>query len=464
MWAGRRATAPIVVASALAAIVAGVPAPAPRPHHLAACRRDAPCAARDHHLRPSGHLAWEIGPQPPGTVLTLSARPYGRKRSIVLERIDAATTHAFAFTAEPDRTTVYRAALSSGGVATASVGVIGRAKATAQALTLGRARVTLVIFHPRDLRWNGARVRWWFASGPGGRFHPAPATHTRRVSPYVTVARTTLALPAGRYRFRACFHAPNVHALLNPSRPRGCAGRGYHGGAALPVGFPGPRAIFRTSRYLAGRAGDTGFAVVDSEGRMSGLDANRRFVTASVVKAMLLVAYLRRLAALGQRQVDPLSASFLYPMIHVSDNGAATRTYGYVGDAGLYALARAADMADFSVAGFWANAMLTPADQARYFFAIDSLIPPQFVSYARFLLSTIASYESWGIPAVARPDGYRVFFKGGWRPTPRGRLVHQIAQLEGHGRRFSLAIMTDGDPGMQYGIDTISGVTASLLR
>jgi hypothetical protein len=42
-------------------------------------------------------------------------------------------------------------------------------------------------------------------------------------------------------------------------------------------------------------------------------------------------------------------------------------------------------------------------------------------------------------------------------------LVHQIARLEGHGHTFSLAVMTDGDPTMGYGIDTIQGTTRALL-
>ena len=151
-------------------------------------------------------------------------------------------------------------------------------------------------------------------------------------------------------------------------------------------------------------------------------------------------------------------------MIHVSDNGAASQTQSYVGDAGLDDVAHEADMTDFSVFGSWGSAMLTPADQARFFFSMDALIPHEFVGYARFLLSTIATYESWGIPAIARPRGYRVFFKGGWRPTPRGQLVNQIARLEGHGHRFALAVMTDGDPSMAYGIETIQRVTAALLR
>jgi len=138
-----------------------------------------------------------------------------------------------------------------------------------------------------------------------------------------------------------------------------------------------------------------------------------RFVSASLVKAMLLVAYLRRLHAQGQHRVDSRSDSLLLPMINVSDNSAATQAYSILGAPGLYGVARAAGMTDFSVNGFWANAQISASDQARFFFQMDSLIPREFVGYARFLLSTIAGYESWGIPAVARPRGYAVFFKGG---------------------------------------------------
>jgi len=204
--------------------------------------------------------------------------------------------------------------------------------------------------------------------------------------------------------------------------------------------------------------------VVDTEGRLSGVHLHQTFITGSVVKAMLLVAYLRRLAALGRHTIDATSNSILYPMIHVSDNNAATQCWSIVGDSGLYAVAHAAGMTDSSISGEWGHARLSAADQARFFFEMDSLIPREFVGYARFLLSMIAAYESWGIPTVARPLGYKVFFKGGWRPSPDIYLVHQIARLEGHRRTFSMAVMTDGDADMGYGIDTIQGVTAALLR
>ena len=83
-------------------------------------------------------------------------------------------------------------------------------------------------------------------------------------------------------------------------------------------------------------------AVVDTEGRLSGAHLHDRFITGSVVKAMLLVAYLRRLHDRGQHYVDGYSNSFLYPMINVSDNSAATQTWSIVGDGALYALAHEA--------------------------------------------------------------------------------------------------------------------------
>jgi hypothetical protein len=340
--------------------------------------------------------------------------------------------------------------------------VLGKAIYKEKALTLGRAQVQVVVFHPSDLHWGDARVNWYVSSGHG-RFERAPSTRTLKLSPYVMVLGTTVTLPAGHFRWRACFHVPGEHALENPSRPPGCSGRGYHGAGSLPVGFPGPAAIARAEQYLQSRGGHTALAVVDSEGRLSGYNLNDQFITGSVVKAMLLVAYLRMLDARGQHYVDSYSNSILYPMINVSDNNAATECWDIVGDSGMYAVAKAAGMTNFYISGIWANALITSSDQARFFFEMDSLIPKEFVGYANNLFSTIAAYESWGIPAIARPLGYTVYFKGGWRPSPDIYLVHQIARLVGHGQTFAMAVMTDGDADMQYGIDSIQGTTQALL-
>ncbi|MGI8904593.1 MAG: serine hydrolase [Solirubrobacteraceae bacterium] len=401
---------------------------------------------------------------PSGSDVRLYKSTYPYRGAALVRSASTSSGGDFSFEVSPDRDTRYGATLTAGTVtAQVQIAVTGRTSTSVRALALGQARVTLLVYHPRDLLWGGARIHWSFAAGAHSPFKLTTTTRSRKLSPYVVELSSTVSLPAGRFRFRACFHAPGDHALINSSRPPGCTGRGYQGDGYLPAGFPSTRAVGRASSYLARRTGRTAFAVIDSEGRLSGVHVHSTFVSASVVKAMLLVAYLRRLDAMGAHQVDPFSASFLYPMINVSDNSAATMTWSVVGDSGLYSVARAAGMTDFSVVGIWANAQISAADQARFFFEMDSLVPRRFVGYARFLLSTIAGYESWGIPAVARPRGYAVFFKGGWRGTGLGQLVHQVGRLERGRQRLAIAVMTDGDPSMGYGIDTIQGVTAALL-
>jgi hypothetical protein len=409
---------------------------------------------------------------PAGSEVALYSSAYPYSAAVAIQTTVTGADGSFAFTVFPDRDTRYQATVADGAAASplAQVAVAGVARTRVRALSLGRARVTIVLFHPKDFRWGDARTNWWFASTHHGRYTRTLATRTTEIGRHVTVVSTTVTLPAGHFRWRACFHAPGDHALEDPGRPPGCLGRGYSGTGHLPDGFPGPVAIARAERYLASRGGRTALAVIDSEGRLSGVNLNEQFITGSVVKAMLLVAYLRHLEAIGQHYIDPYSASFLYPMINVSDNDAASKCWSIVGDAGLYAVAAAAGMTHFSIdttatwGGSWGAALIAAADQARFFFEMDSLIPREFVGYASFLLSTIAGYESWGMPAIARPLGYAVFFKAGWRPSPDVFLVHQIARLQGHHHTFAIAVMTDGDPDMEYGIDTIQGVTQALMR
>jgi len=350
----------------------------------------------------------------------------------------------------------------------------GRERVTAgvEHLPLGRARLTIVSRHPAKLRWGGRTVYWYRSFRPRGRLQRVAVGRTRDVRPGLTRMSATIALPlAGPFRYAACFSAPKQNALgLGSSHGpcgrhhfRGPADSPYAGAGVAPTGFPRPAAVVAATRYLKRRSGDTAFATVDSEGRMSGAHLHRTFVSASVVKAMLLVAYLRQLAA-ERRGLDAGSRSLLAPMIELSDNGAATAVWYRVGEDRLRALARRTAMTDFSVSGYWANAQISAADQARFFFTMERSIPRRFRPFARHLLSHIVSYESWGIPAVARPRGWRVYFKGGWRGTERGQLVHQIARLQRPRTRVAIAVMTDGNPTMGYGIDTIEGVTARLLH
>jgi hypothetical protein len=250
----------------------------------------------------------------------------------------------------------------------------------------------------------------------------------------------------------AYFETRSKHTVRPPRRKRS------------PV-YPASRAVIAAAHYLGARAGIKTFAVIDNRRKLSGTGLHVRFHSASVVKAMLLVADLKTLAA-EHRDLDESSRALLYPMIHSSDNNAATGVFSIVGDSGLERVAREARMVDFATdGGWWGFTEISAADMARFFLRQDSLIPRQFDGYARWLLSTIEPSESWGIPAAARGGGlpFQVFFKGGWLPMSEG-LVNQAARLERPHKTFAMAVLTRDDPSMAYGEETIAGVATRLLR
>ena len=221
--------------------------------------------------------------------------------------------------------------------------------------------------------------------------------------------------------------------------------------------FPTRAQVASARRFARSRAGDVSFAVIDSRGRVQGLHVHRRYRSASVAKAMLLVAYLRR-----HPRPSRSARSALSKMIRVSDNDAATAIYPMVGDAALQELGRRAGMTHLGTTGTWSEIWITAADQARFFKRIRRLTPRRHRAYVLGLLSSIAPEQSWGIPRGA-PSGLRVYFKGGWRPEGTLRLVHQAALAERGRLRVPMAVLTTGDPSHGYGASTIRRIASRLL-
>lgn len=246
----------------------------------------------------------------------------------------------------------------------------------------------------------------------------------------------------------------SVRAVTRPGE--GCTIR-----VRRPEPFPSRRRIRAAARYVRGRALSS-LAVIDTHGRLSGFQPHRRYLTASVVKAMLLVGRLRQL---GNHLPSRSDRAVLEPMIEVSDNHAADAVYRWVGDAGLLAVGKRAGMRDLLVpGGHWGNLQFSAADQAHLFVKIDKLVPPRTRAYARKLLSSIASYQRWGFSRFSKRRGWRTFFKGGWRTTGLGALVHEAALFEHGDRRFSMVVLSDGNPSHEYGTKTLRGVAQRVFR
>jgi beta-lactamase class A len=214
--------------------------------------------------------------------------------------------------------------------------------------------------------------------------------------------------------------------------------------------------------YAHSRDGIVYFAVTDERGRLHGRRVRRAAPSASVLKALLLVAYLRR-DSVRHRALTASDRSLLRPMIRRSANEPANRIIGIVGRAGVNRVARRAGMRRFVLhLPIWGHSEITARDQARFFRKIDSHLPHRHRHYGMRLLATVIPSQRWGIPPV-KPEGWRIYFKGGWG-SGTGRVTHQVALLRKGDVRISLAVLTQFNPSQAYGERTIRGVARRLLR
>jgi hypothetical protein len=211
--------------------------------------------------------------------------------------------------------------------------------------------------------------------------------------------------------------------------------------------------------YALHRHGSIAFAVRTATAGF-GWRERRTFPSASVLKAMLLVAYLDE-HAVRHRDLRPRERALLAPMIRRSDNYAAEVVRDMVGPRRIRRLARVAGMRDFDYNPIWGLSRSSPRDQVRFMYHLQRYIPKRRRPYARFLLSHVVGWQRWGIGRVV-PEGWRLFLKGGWG-SGTGLVDHQVALLKHRRKRVALAIYTEFQPDHAYGKKTLRGVAARLL-
>ena len=412
------------------------------------------------------------------STVALEANAYPYRAWHVLASTQLQPDGSFAFAGvRPQRDTRMRVRLEGVALARSApvhVIVTPAVALSAAALQPGRTRLSVRLGHSPRLRPRDGSAWWFIAPGTSRRFSLAATTPLRELAAGTAYAAATVDPPARSFSYRVCVDAGWGSAMGPPPHGPRCPEASFtatadelhpleYGGRArgLPLApYPPAASVAAARRFLATRAGRTAFAVVDSAGRLAGVRVHERFQTASVVKVMMLVAYLQMLER-GHRDLRRADSSLLYPMIHNSDNDAASAVLALVGRGALARVAREAGMTDYAPsAGWWAFTQTSAADQAQLMAALRRLIPGRFYAYARSLLAGAAPSHNWGIPPVARPR-WRVYFKTGSLPSEG--LFNEVARLERGGVSFSVTVLTTGDPSMAYGEQTIAGIGEALL-
>lgn len=208
--------------------------------------------------------------------------------------------------------------------------------------------------------------------------------------------------------------------------------------------------------YASRRAGFTSFALRTPR-RLYGYRDTETTRSASVVKAMLMVAYLNHRSVRGRR-LRGAERGLVGPMIRRSDNGAATRVRNFVGNGALVRLAHRVGMRDFAPSLSWGATRISARDQAKLFLRIDRFVVRRHRRFAMRLLGSIVSHQRWGVAQV-RPRGWALYFKSGWVPGTE----NQVALLRRGQRRVAVAVFTAGQSAA-YGRATEREVARRLLR
>jgi hypothetical protein len=232
-----------------------------------------------------------------------------------------------------------------------------------------------------------------------------------------------------------------------------------------------PLASAATEAFLRSRQGDVTAAVYDI--KTAQLFVYRPGVhedEASIAKVDILATRLSE----DQRAHEPLSdadADNAVAAIEDSDNDAAEDLWeADDGNAGIGAFNAAIGLRStiLDPAGEWGHNETTAADQVRL---LEHLALPntQLDSGAREyelgLMRAVTPDQDWGVSAgVLAPA--RVALKNGWLAPSNetGWQINSVGLVSGRYRDYTIAVLTEANPSMLYGMQTIEGISQLVWK
>jgi Beta-lactamase enzyme family len=201
-------------------------------------------------------------------------------------------------------------------------------------------------------------------------------------------------------------------------------------------------------------------------GLSCGLNARQHFLSASAVKATILAALLRKAHA-QHRSLTSHEKSLASLMITRSDNAAASALWD---DVGRYRLHRFLDLAAMThtvlgPGGYWGLTQLTAHDETLLLWLLmhpNPVLTKAARHYELHLMARVVPAQRWGVPAGA-PARFSVHVKNGWAPlNGPGWNVNSIGCFTHRDQDYSIVVLTAGNPGMAYGVETIEDVATVI--
>jgi beta-lactamase class A len=218
-----------------------------------------------------------------------------------------------------------------------------------------------------------------------------------------------------------------------------------------------------------GRSSAVAVGVDDpSTGVTCWLNGSQHFDSASVVKVTILGALLRK-AQDQHRYLTSHEAALATAMITKSDNNAASALWADVGRSHLQHFLDLAQMKQTALGpgGYWGLTQITAHNEVvllRLLLHPNQVLSTASRNYALNLMAHVISSQRWGVPAGA-PASLTVHVKNGWLPRPtHGWRIHSIGCFTGRGGGYSIAVLTENNPNMAYGVTTVQAIARVINR
>jgi Beta-lactamase enzyme family len=217
------------------------------------------------------------------------------------------------------------------------------------------------------------------------------------------------------------------------------------------------------------RVSDVAVAVSDpGAGLQCWLNSSAHFDSASVIKATILGALLRR----AQDRHEPLTRaqeSLATAMITRSDNDAASALWDEVGRDYLQHFLNLAGMTRtyLGPGPYWGLTQITAYDETLLLHLLltkNTVLDTSSRDYELGLMARVIPSQRWGVTAGV-PTRLTAHVKNGWLPlATHGWRINSIGGFTGRGGGYSIVVLTQDNPTMDYGITTVEAIATVVNR
>ncbi|MCH8627825.1 class A beta-lactamase-related serine hydrolase [Arsenicicoccus piscis] len=246
------------------------------------------------------------------------------------------------------------------------------------------------------------------------------------------------------------------------------AGAGPASAAGLTVRSQLDRAV---RGAIGSRTSSTGLALVDARtGATYSFNGGWTNECGSIVKVLIVAAAIRRARSRGAF-LDGTQQSWARRAIVVSDNAAAHALYRYAGGfAAIRSTAAAFGMGATSRAAApssWGRTRTCATDQVALVRGLrygTGALRSSDRAYLLELMRQVTGSQRWGVGIVDTDAATTAWLKNGWVPlAPDGSWrVNSVGHVRGHGRDYSLAILSTRNGSMGSGVARVDAVSRAV--